>query len=80
MPPKYLVLGAGMMGRAAAYDLAQMDPASSVVVADVDPAAAEKAARAAGPNARPLTLDAGCTQRLACRLPWMLARASEGRR
>jgi len=54
-----------MMGRAAAYDLAQMDPASSVVVADVDPAAAEKAARAAGPNARPLTLDAGSDAALA---------------
>jgi lysine 6-dehydrogenase len=57
MSPNYLVLGAGMMGRAAAYDLAHFDPSASVVVADVNAGAAEDAARRAGPNVRPLALD-----------------------
>jgi lysine 6-dehydrogenase len=57
MPPKYLVLGAGMMGRAAAFDLAQFDPSAAVTVADIQGDAAAKAARQAGPNARPLALD-----------------------
>ena len=65
MPPKYLVLGAGMMGRAAAYDLAQFDPAASVVVADINGEAAEKAARIAGPNVRPLRLDVSADAALA---------------
>lgn len=64
-PPKYLVLGAGMMGRAAAYDLAQFDPAATVVVADINAEAAESAARLAGPNARPRTLDVSADAALA---------------
>jgi len=57
MTPNYLVLGAGMMGRAAAYDLAQFDPSAHVVVADINAEAADRAARTAGPNVRPLMLD-----------------------
>jgi lysine 6-dehydrogenase len=57
MTPNYLVLGAGMMGRAAAYDLAQFDPSAHVVVADINAEAADTAARTAGPNVRPLMLD-----------------------
>ena len=71
MPPKYLVLGAGMMGRAAAYDLAQFDPAASVVVADINPESAAKAARIAGPNVRPLTLDVSADAALAGALAGM---------
>ena len=71
MTPHYLVLGAGMMGRAAAYDLAQFDPSSHVVVADINAEAADRAARAAGPNVRPLMLDVNAGGALANALAGM---------
>ena len=71
MPPRYLVLGAGMMGRAAAYDLAQFDPSASVTVADVNGDAAAQASRTAGPHVRPLTLDVGDDTALAAALAGM---------
>ena len=71
MTPHYLVLGAGMMGRAAAYDLAQFDPSAHVVVADINAEAADRAARAAGPNVRPLMLDVNAGGALANALAGM---------
>jgi len=54
---QYCVLGAGMMGRAVAYDLAMHQPGVSVVLADIELEAAERAARAIGPTVRPVRLD-----------------------
>jgi lysine 6-dehydrogenase len=54
---QYLVLGAGMMGSAVAYDLANASPAHTVILADVNEAAAVASARAIGPNVHPLLLD-----------------------
>ena len=71
MTPHYLVLGAGMMGRAAAYDLAQFDPSAHVVVADINAEAADRAARTAGPNVRPLVLDVNAEGALANALAGM---------
>ena len=53
----YLVLGAGMMGRAIAHDLATADPACRVTLADIDGEAAARTARSIGPNVSPLQLD-----------------------
>jgi lysine 6-dehydrogenase len=55
--PKFLVLGAGMMGSALAYDLAKASPAHSVILADISEATAAAAARTIGPNVHPLLLD-----------------------
>lgn len=57
MPPRYLVLGAGMMGRAVAFDLSQFDPSAGISIADINAEAAGEAARTAGPAVRPITLD-----------------------
>jgi lysine 6-dehydrogenase len=54
---KYCVLGAGMMGSAAAYDLATVDPANEVLLCDLDLATAQNAARSIGPGVRPCQLD-----------------------
>jgi lysine 6-dehydrogenase len=54
---KYVVLGAGMMGSAVAFDLAQNEPASEIVLADIDPTVATRSANAIGRNVRPLSLD-----------------------
>lgn len=54
---KYVVLGAGMMGSAAAYDLAASDPACEVVLGDINLQRATAAARAIGPNVRPERVD-----------------------
>jgi lysine 6-dehydrogenase len=52
---KFLVLGAGLMGRAAAYDLARGDDVEEVVVADQDGALAKQVALlASGDDAAPL--------------------------
>lgn len=56
-PTQYLVLGAGMMGSAVAYDLATASAGNRVVLADVNADAASAAARAIGPNVQPLQLD-----------------------
>ncbi len=45
---RMLVLGAGLMGRAAAYDMARQDDVESVVVSDVDPGRLEEAVEVAG--------------------------------
>ncbi len=45
MPFRYAVIGAGMQGTAAAYDLARFGDAGEIQIADRDPARAEEAAR-----------------------------------
>lgn len=54
---KYLVIGAGMMGSAAAYDLATTNPGDQVVLADINLQQAKQAASAIGPNVTPVRLD-----------------------
>jgi len=54
---RYLVLGAGMMGRAVAYDLAMASPGNHVVLADIDHHTARAAAQAIGSNVQPVQLD-----------------------
>ena len=54
---KYTVLGAGMMGSAAAYDLAAAQPEADVVLADRDLVLARKNAASIGKNVTPLELD-----------------------
>jgi len=54
---KALVIGAGMMGGAIAYDLARSEGVENVVIADIDPVRAESAAKRSGPKVRPLELD-----------------------
>ena len=47
---RFLVLGAGMMGSAVAYDLAMASPDNAVLLADINEDAARTTARAIGPN------------------------------
>ena len=54
---KTLVIGAGMMGSAIAYDLAHSAGVAEVIVADIEYGRAEAAAKKAGQNVRPLKLD-----------------------
>jgi len=54
---KYTVIGAGMMGSAAAYDLAKTNPGDEIVIADVNLQRATQAAREIGANVKPLRLD-----------------------
>ena len=54
---KYLVLGAGMMGSAAAYDLARSSPDNEVVLADINIQTAKRSAGAIGVNVHPVRLD-----------------------
>jgi lysine 6-dehydrogenase len=54
---KYTVIGAGMMGSAAAYDLATTDPTDEVVLGDIDLQRATQAARMIGPNVQPVRID-----------------------
>jgi len=61
---RYVILGAGRQGTAAAYDLARLGQAQSVVLADRDPGVARAAATrvnrlAERPVAHPRTLDVG---------------------
>jgi lysine 6-dehydrogenase len=58
---KYLVIGAGMMGSAAAYDVATRNHADEVVLADINVETAVRSARAIGANVKPLRLDANNT-------------------
>jgi lysine 6-dehydrogenase len=53
----YLVIGAGMMGSAAAYDLAHSSTDNRVVLADIDEKRAKNSARSIGPNVQPAQLD-----------------------
>ena len=54
---KYLVLGAGMMGSAAAYDLAKSGPDNQVILADINIQTAKRSAGAIAPNVQPVRLD-----------------------
>jgi lysine 6-dehydrogenase len=54
---KYVVLGAGMMGSAVAFDLAQAGPEDQIVLADISLDAARRSALAIGPQVVPLALD-----------------------
>ncbi len=54
---KYFVLGSGMMGSAAAYDLATSNPDDDVILADINLQSAKKAANAIGSNVTPVRLD-----------------------
>ncbi|MBP1656764.1 MAG: saccharopine dehydrogenase family protein [Bacteroidetes bacterium] len=56
-PTQYLVLGAGMMGRAVAYDLAMASINNRVVLADISGDTAGATAKAIGSNVHPLQLD-----------------------
>jgi saccharopine dehydrogenase-like NADP-dependent oxidoreductase len=54
---KYVVVGAGMMGSAAAYDLATRNPGDEVVLGDINLQRATESARAIGPTVRPVRID-----------------------
>jgi len=54
---KYLVLGAGMMGSAAAYDLARSAAGNEVLLADINLQTAKRSADAIGANVRAVRLD-----------------------
>ncbi|MHA2024885.1 MAG: saccharopine dehydrogenase C-terminal domain-containing protein [Candidatus Thorarchaeota archaeon] len=55
---KVLVLGSGLMGKGAAYDLVNQDSVDQVIVADIDPKCAEALAKEVGPKAVAETVDA----------------------
>ncbi len=55
---KILVLGSGLMGKGAAYDLVKQDSIEQVIVADIDPKCAEALAKEVGPKAVAETVDA----------------------
>jgi lysine 6-dehydrogenase len=65
---RYLVLGAGMMGSAVAYDLIHAAPDVEVVLADVNPDAAAAAVRTIGPRVRAMRLDVRDPQALSAAL------------
>jgi lysine 6-dehydrogenase len=52
-----LVIGAGLMGSAAAYDLAHSQNVAHITLADIDPERARQVAYAIGRNVRPERLD-----------------------
>jgi len=54
---KYVVLGAGMMGSAVAFDLARAGSEDQIVLADISLDAARRSAQAIGPQVVPLALD-----------------------
>ncbi|MBY8996984.1 MAG: saccharopine dehydrogenase NADP-binding domain-containing protein [Candidatus Thorarchaeota archaeon] len=55
---KVLVLGSGLMGKGAAYDLVKQDSVEQVIVADIDTKCAEALAKEVGPKAVAETVDA----------------------
>lgn len=66
---RYVVLGAGLMGRAAFYDLARSQPSARIVVADYDLEAAREAVRAFGRgHARAVRVDVRKPRELAALL------------
>lgn len=65
---RFLVLGAGMMGSAVAYDLAMASPDNAVLLADINEDAARTTARAIGPNVVPQKLDVNDSAALAALL------------
>jgi lysine 6-dehydrogenase len=54
---KYTVIGAGLMGSAAAYDLATTNPDDEIILADINLQQAKKSAATIGPNVKPLRVD-----------------------
>jgi lysine 6-dehydrogenase len=62
---KYTVIGSGMMGSAAAYDLATRNPGDEVVLADINIQRANQAAKAIAENVHPLRLDVNSPKDLA---------------
>lgn len=54
---KYTIIGAGMMGSAAAYDIATHNPHDEIVIADINIQQAKSAAAAIGPNVYPVRVD-----------------------
>jgi lysine 6-dehydrogenase len=54
---KTLVIGAGMMGSALAYDLAHSDGVDKVILADIDLERTKNVAQAIGANVEPVKLD-----------------------
>ncbi len=73
MEYKYVVLGAGRQGTAAAYDLAMRGSAESIVLADLDLNTAENAAitvnNLVGKNiAHPARIDATRLETVTCRI------------
>jgi lysine 6-dehydrogenase len=54
---KALVIGAGMMGSALAYDLAHSGNAKNVILADIDIERAKNVAKSIGTNVEPVNLD-----------------------
>ena len=61
---KYLVLGAGMMGSAVAYDIVHHSPGDEVVLADINSQVAAGSAKAIGERVTPLRLDVNNTKDL----------------
>jgi len=56
---KILVIGAGMMGSAAAYDLFNSPGVNHILLGDIDGERARAVATSLGPTVEPLTLDTG---------------------
>ena len=61
---RYIVLSSGKMGGAAAFDLATADRTNEVILADLHLDAAERSARAIGPNVHPRQVDANSREDL----------------
>ncbi len=62
---KYTVIGAGMMGSAAAYDLATASADDEIILADINLQQATQASKAIGPNVKPTRLDVNSPKDLA---------------
>ncbi len=54
---KYTIIGAGMMGSAAAYDIATHNPNDEIVLADINMQQAKTAAGAIAPSVKPVRVD-----------------------
>ncbi|MBI5472214.1 MAG: saccharopine dehydrogenase NADP-binding domain-containing protein [Ignavibacteriae bacterium] len=61
---KYTVIGAGLMGSAAAFDLATRNPQDEIVLADINLQQAKSAATAIGPNVAPVRVDVNNTREI----------------
>ena len=59
---KYIVIGAGMMGSAAAFDLATRNPQDEIVLADINIQQARSAAAAIAANVTPVRVDVNNTR------------------
>ena len=65
---KYTVIGSGMMGSAAAYDLATTNPSDEIVLADINLQRATQSAKGIAPNVKPLRLDVNSPKDLSAAL------------